>query len=302
MALAFALHALVNHGLRQIRTSKFGAMNDIIQGRINTDIVISGSSRALCHYDPRIIQSVTGHTAYNIGMNASQIDFQLAVLKVYLKHNQRPKVLIQNLDLFSFETTRAGEIYDPGYYMPYMEEPEIYNFFLGVDRAVWKWKNIPLYGYTVEDMRFTWAVGLLGCLGYENREDYFLGFNPRQGHWTEDFRRFRDANLNGVSYRMDQAGVQALEQIIRICQSQGIQIVLVFSPEYYEMQALEKNRGELMDRFRAMAAAFKVPFWDWSESPVSRNQEFFNNSQHLNAEGAEQFSREVATKLKSALF
>ena len=37
---------------------------------------------------------------------------------------------------------------------------------------------MPLYGYTAEDMRFTWVWGLLGCLGFSGPEDYYLGFNP----------------------------------------------------------------------------------------------------------------------------
>src|SRR4051812_1813819 len=55
--LAFGLHIAINHGLRKITTSKFGALNRIVDGRVNAEIVISGSSRALSHYDPRIIES-----------------------------------------------------------------------------------------------------------------------------------------------------------------------------------------------------------------------------------------------------
>ena len=59
MITAFALNSAINHGLRKIKTSKFGSFNKLVSGQINTDIVISGSSRALCHYDPALIRQIT---------------------------------------------------------------------------------------------------------------------------------------------------------------------------------------------------------------------------------------------------
>ena len=100
LILLFGLNALINAGLRRIKTSQFGVSNKIVQGKINAEIVISGSSRALSHYDPRIIERITGYSTFNIGLNGSQTDMQLARLKAYLNHNQQPKLLIQNLDLY----------------------------------------------------------------------------------------------------------------------------------------------------------------------------------------------------------
>jgi hypothetical protein len=85
--------------------------------------------------------------------------------------------VIQNLDLFSFETTKKGELYDPGYYMPYIGDKNLYEFIGRLEPNAWKWKYIPLYGYAVEDMRFTWGWGLLGCFVIQGREDY-QGFVP----------------------------------------------------------------------------------------------------------------------------
>jgi hypothetical protein len=200
--LATGLNALINHGLRRITVSKFGSLNRVVDGKVNADIVISGSSRALCHYDPRILEKATGLSAYNIGMNASQIDLESAILKTYLKHNAKPKLVIQNLDLFSFETTEKGSVYDPGYFLPYLKEKDIYNFLHNIDPNVWKWKYIPLYGYAVEDMRFTWVWGFLGCIGINGHEDYFQGYNPRYGRWTSELANIRYGITNRVSYRI----------------------------------------------------------------------------------------------------
>jgi hypothetical protein len=288
---------VINRGLRRIQTSKFGALNSVISGRVDADIVISGSSRALNHYDPRVIQSITGRSAYNIGMNASQIDFQLAVLKTYLKHNTPPRLVIQNLDLFSFETTRKGEIYEPGNYLPFLSDDELYAGLRRIDPNVWKWKYIPLYGYAVEDMRFTWIWGILGFFGMNPSEDYFQGFNPRRQVWTGDFERFRQEHPEGVRYAVEPLGVQNLTEICEICRDRGIALLLVYSPEYVQMQSMEVNRGEIFAQFRAICDRLQIPLWDYSDSAISMDKINFYNSQHLNAIGAQSFSEDLSGRM-----
>jgi hypothetical protein len=296
-ALAFVLDATISYGLRHIRTSKFGSLNNVMSGTVNAEIVINGSSRALVHYDPRVIQNITGKTAYNLGMNGIQIDVQLAILKAYLSRNTRPQLVIQNLESYSFESTRKGEIYDPALYVPYIADKTLYRDFLEIDRGVWKWRHIPLYGYAVEDMKFTWVRGLLGWIGRSGPEDYFLGFNPREMPWTEDFERFKSNVGAGITYRIEPRGVSALREIIALCKNEGIKLILVYSPEYFEMQALERNRAQVFDVFHQLSAEFKIPFWDYSDSPICRQRDYFYNSQHLNATGASVFTLDVAHRL-----
>jgi len=294
---AVALHQLINSGLRQISTSEFGTFNRVVAGDVNADILINGSSRALVHYDPRVIQKITGRTACNLGRNALQTDMQLAFLKAYLAHNRKPAMVIQNLDPFTFVTTHQGEIYAPGFFLPYLNEESIYQALLKVDPGVWKWKYLPLYGYVVEDMRFTWVLGLERLAGFQPPEDNFQGFEPRHSPWTGDFDRFREHNPDGIELAIEPQAVRDLEGLIEVCRQQGVVLVLVYSPEYVGMQALERNRDEVFAKFRQVAERFQVPVWDYSDSPLCRDRANFYNSQHLNAEGAEAFSADLARRL-----
>jgi hypothetical protein len=299
--IAVLLNLAINSGLRRITVSKFGSLNQVMAGKVNADIIISGSSRALNHYDPRIIQKLTGMSAYNIGMNASQIDLELAVLKTYLEYNAKPTLVIQNLDLFSFEITKRGELYDPGYYLPYLYDQNIYDFYRQMMPDAWKCKYIPLYGYAVEDMRFTWIWGLLSWFGIQGYQDFYQGFNPRAAIWNNDFQNFKADNASGVRYALNPKGVKCLEEIIDLCHRNSIEIILVYSPEYHEMQRLEANRKDIMGKFDEMAEHFNVPFWDYSDSAISMQQSYFNNSEHLNAEGAQIFSDDLARRLTKEL-
>jgi hypothetical protein len=272
----------------------------MVNGQINAEILITGSSRALVHYDPREISKATGLKAFNLGLNGSQSDMQVAVLKTYLAHNRKPKLIIHNLDLFSFQTSK--EIYDPAQYMPYLNESAVYAAVKRVYPKAWQWKYLPLYGYLVEDMRFTWVAGLKALADFQPKEDHIDGFIPRHLDWTGDFEKLQAAHPDGVTFQIEPEGVRCIENLLETCRDQKIPIVFVYSPEYLPMQRLERNRTEIFAKFQDICQRFNVPLWDCSDSPICQFQQNFYNSQHLNAKGSALFSKvigsTVATHLK----
>jgi hypothetical protein len=297
--LVIAMNAIITSGLRRIKTSAFGASNLIMEGKVDAQVVITGSSRALVQYDPRIIETATGHTAFNLGRNGSQTDMQAAFLKAYLAHNRKPEVVLHNLDAFTFVTTR--EIFDPAQYMPYLYDRSLYEASRKINPNIWKSRYVPLYGYVVEDMNFTWIRGLGGFFGLSPHEDYFLGFNPRERSWTGDFESYKAANPHGVHFDVDPAGIQDVVDLIQVCKQNGIQLIFVYSPEYSEMQTLTANRAEIFSQFHELANRYNIPMWDYSDWQHDGDRRFFYNSEHLNASGAAAFSTDVANRLQRYL-
>jgi hypothetical protein len=293
--LAFVVDYGISIGLRRIKTSDFGISNQLVAGQINGEILISGSSRAVCHYDPELIQDVTGLRTFNIGRNGSQTDMQVAILKTYLRHNANPKLLIHNLDSFSFLTTK--EIYDPAQYLPYLTEPDIYGALQRISPGIWKSRFIPMYGYAVDDMRFTWLTGFAGLIGWQSKETLHQGFRPDPRTWTGDFEKFKADNINGVRFPMEPEGIKDLMEIMAICKNRDIPLLLVYSPVYYEMQALELDRAEFFARCRDLSNKFGAMIWDYSDSPLCLKRENFYNSQHLNKYGARLFCLDIASRL-----
>jgi hypothetical protein len=102
-----------------------------------------------------------------------------------------------------------------------------------------------------------------------------------------------------VSFQIEPGGVQDVEELIRVCKENGIPLIFTYSPEYSEMQGLTNNRAEIFGRFHDLANRFDIPFWDYSNWKYASNQDFFQNSQHLNDVGAEVFSKDVANQLKT---
>jgi hypothetical protein len=92
-------------------------------------------------------------------------------------------------------------------------------------------------------------------------------------------------------------GVRDFEEILWLCAQNGIPVLVVYSPEYYEMQAITRHRKQVLDKAKQIAAHFGFPLWDYSESPICRDRSNFYNSQHLNRSGASAFSADFARRL-----
>lgn len=297
LLMTVGLHLTISWSLKRVSDGELGAFNQAMQGRVNADILIAGSSRAFRHYDPRIITRETGLSSFNLGRNASQIDVQLGVLKAYLQHNKKPRLLLQNLDIQSFVLTKPGDIFDPASYVPYLDDSAIYSCLSQISPQLWKWKYLPLYAYATEDTLFTWTVGLRTLCGLGPQEPCFEGFCPMQKSWTNEFDQFKRAHPQGIEVPIDAGAVAALKELIAVCEHEKIKLVLVYSPQYQEMIGLTRNRAEIFALFTSIAEQSKIPLLDYTHSPISQTREYFYNSQHLNARGAAIFSEDLAQKL-----
>lgn len=292
---ALVVHQLIGAGLRSIRTSGLGAFNRAMAGEVNAEILISGSSRALVHYDPAILRGATGRSTYNLGLNASHLDVQLGVLRAYLAKNRKPQLLVQNLDLHSLKL--STNIYNAAQFVPYLSEPHIYAALRKIEPDLWKSRLLPLYGYVAADMRYTWILGVLALFGVQPPEDHFDGYNPRDLSWTGDFDQFRQAHPDGVEIEIQPEARALLVELLALCRAEGIRVCLVYSPEYHEMVALTRNRPALFAEFSRIAEEGGAEFLDFSAWPPSTNRALFYNSQHLNRAGATAFTADLASRL-----
>jgi hypothetical protein len=290
--LAVILQWALVFGLKNYNTSARGVWNRVLRGEVNADILVCGSSRALVHYDPDVIDRIVGKTVYNIGQNGTLPDLQLSVLKTYLSHNRSPLCIVVNIDNSCFTTTK--EVYDPQRYIPYLGEPDLYKTLVSIDSRFARMRSFPLVG-VIEHRLFLTA--LAGLLGVTAKEDHFLGYKPTDLHWTGEFDKFKAKHPTGVAIEMEECKVPALAELIECGLRAKARVVLVYSPEYHGGQKLFRNRSEVLARVREIADLYGVEFWDFSDDPSCRDKSLFYNSQHLNRRGATLFSRIVAHRL-----
>ncbi|MBL7965282.1 MAG: hypothetical protein JNM31_15710 [Flavobacteriales bacterium] len=293
-AVAWALDAMLMHGIRQRRTHTLGAWNRVVQGRMDAQVLFTGSSRCLMHFDAQAIGERTGLRCWNLGMDGTQLELQLGWLRTYLAHNPAPKVIVQNVDLISL--TPDSGVFFPAQYPPYLNEPDVYRAVRSVDHTWWKDRWIPLYSFSRLGLPYA-GLAISGLLGREDTltDPLVLGHEKRDWPWDGTFDRFVKEHPHGITRPIDRRMVDVLRQIIRAGHEAGSHVVLVVVPELLEMQQFTINRTEVLAVFAQVAREEGALFRDLScAADLCGERRWFYNSQHLNAGGVARFTPVVA--------
>ena len=106
---------------------EYSVWNDIYEGKINSDLVIYGSSRAWVHFNPELLTNTFKIPTYNLGIDGQNFLLQYFRHKELLRFNKRPKIILHSLDIFTF--SKKTKLYNFEQFFPYM----LYN--INIQRA-----------------------------------------------------------------------------------------------------------------------------------------------------------------------
>ncbi len=292
---SFLFQQLVFLLVKTINVGELGVMNKIVEGKINSDILICGSSRSLVGIDPLTISQATGFKAFNLSLNGSRLGIQLPVLKTYLKYNKKPKILIQEL---GFESLRLDEkIFAPYKYLPYIYDDELYQGLKKIDPNFWMHKYIPLTNliYFNADFQKVFFKDFFASLSDGN--DYLKeGYNPHNNSWTIDAKSFIKLNLDDY-FSLTDKGNEYLKEVIEICLELNIKIILVTTPVYAKFNQSDYNKEKMIKTFTAIAYKNNIPYYNYLDIPISEEKKYFYNFTHLADNGAKEFSKIISKEL-----
>ncbi len=292
------LDFVVTEGLRKTEDAEFNVWNEIINGKTESDLIINGSSRAWLHISPEILENELGMSVYNLGLDGFHFYMQDARYQLHLKYNDPPKVVIQTLSIFSLQK-REG-LYQAEQFFPYMNE-------LDLTSAMKSYEGLNVLDYYIPFLRYVRSreVMVKGINEFFDQTHYtnvkYNGYMGQYLMWDGSFDSFATQYKDGIVQEIDQQSVDLFETYIQECLDAGTILVLVYPPEYYEVQGLYTNRNEIMKLYQDLAEKYQILFLDYSDHEICYEKEYFYNSQHLNHVGAEKFSKILASDLKDNL-
>lgn len=278
---------------------EFEVWNDIYNSNANFDIAIYGSSRAWVHIDPKIISDSLNFTAYNFGIDGHNFRLQYLRHLELIKYNKKPKTIILGVDIFSLQKTTG--LYNSDQFLPYMLwNSNIMDFtysYIAYDEIDF---YLPLVRYAGRSEALTTSIKMVikGAPDNHYRNNGFLGMDKV---WNTDFE---EAKAIHTSYKIDihQDSIELLETFINECRIMGIELILVYTPEYIEGQSFVSNRDEVIDIFENFSKQYNLAFYDYSNDSISWDKSLFYNVSHLNKTGAEIFTRKFASDLKARTY
>jgi len=283
---------------KSVAEGEFTVWNDIVDGKINSDVVVYGSSRAWIHINPQTLMDSLHTTVYNLGIDGHNFWLEYLRHQLLLKYNHKPTLIIYSLDVFMLQ--KRKDLYNLEQFLPYMYgnkdmEDKILSY-QGFNKYDCK---IPLLRYTGQYSAIRTALNMY----FNPSQDTAMrirGYQSRNIGWNEDLSKALHT-MKSYKVELDSSSMILFDKYISDCKQNNIQLIFVYSPEYIEGQHFVENRKDIMELYKHYSNKYGIPFYDFSADSMSYNKKYFYNASHLNKTGADLFSSRLASMIKTSI-
>lgn len=250
----------------------------------NDDILVFGSSRARHHYNPIIISDSLGMSCYNCGQDANGIILYYGRYQLICQR-YHPKVLIYDImPVFDLLVDADNHKYLKDL-RPYYNRKGIRDIFVSVD-DIEKYKMASqMYRY---NSRF---VQIISDYLHPLQNEGIKGFHPlyEEMDTMKISKRSKDKKEPKPIY--DSLKIEYINKMVN--ESKDTKVIFVVSPCWDGMDTTSLAPVKTICQQRA------IPFIDYSNNPkYVHHNEYFKDGGHLNARGADEFTRDIIQELK----
>lgn len=266
-------------------------LETVINGKINADILIFGSSRGARDVIAEDIREQTNKTCFNLSYPGSDISFHEFLLAQVLKNknkNKKPRIVILAVD-------------DPAEFMPGV------SIKFRFDRLYPLVKYETIRKTLVEKGEKNGILTDLFILHQLNQSN----FDIRKKHFTALDTLLPDGSMpisfqkKGYVFNFDKnseysinkelkSKVEYFTHFIEMCKKNGIELIIVFPPNYgspnliFEKRIIDLSKGKQVHYVK----------YDTQETRFL-DKNYFYDGGHLIKKGAEIFTSEIAQFIKS---
>lgn len=271
----------------QVRDNRVGLL---LENKINGQVYIVGSSRALNNYSPEVISKIVGKRVYNLGVSGSNIIFHEAMVDLILQSKTKPVLIIYNVDDYGALFKNDNIIFRKDVLYPYVD-----NSF--INRKISAELNKPLIA-TFLCKTYRQNVNFISALKYlaygREKPDYKTtnfdeyGSNLLVQRPNDPIPHFdKGYDISGSTQMAEYSA--AFENIQMQCRANNVQLILSLPPLY-------KTKTQ---NFKEMILGHTFPgttLLDFTDE--MQDSTYFFNPDHMNRKGAILFSTKVAENIK----
>ena len=260
----------------------------LVNGKINKEIVILGSSRGARNIIASEIEKKTGHSAYNLAYPGSDIEFHQFIVKTLLKFNKAPKVILLSVDypmaflpdsILNFRLDRMYPLVKYNYINDELVARDEKNIIMSHLFAL---SRMNKSNFDIRQKQFT-ALDTLYADG-----SMPISFQKDGEDWTPSTTITKYDSNNELEVK-----VNCFKKIIAMCQEKNIKLIIIQPPLFDTMN------GAFRERLKQLTQN-KIPFFDYNnQNPIYKNKDYFYDRTHLNRKGAMIFTNEIAAYLKT---
>jgi hypothetical protein len=295
-AILFAVKLGTDYFLHKSTDPLFSAWNEIQHLKKSPELLVIGNSKAATHYNPALMDSVTGLISYNLGMDGLTSIQQEERYKYYRQFNNKPKVFLLNMENVMYYY--RDDIIQPQQYLPFLDDTLISDQCLSMGMNPLRIYT-PQFRYFEADICFEAAFKQI--VGLPDNEQFrrnkgFLGISPDFNE--EAYKKLVDskpAALINIELMLRH------ERFLKSLTNDGIKVIMVFPPQYSDYSIHIQELGVLRAYFRNLSLRLGVEYWDYTESDISDNKSNFFDHHHMNLEASNRYSLEISKRIKNMM-
>ncbi|WP_200977162.1 hypothetical protein [Echinicola sp. 20G] len=253
-------------------------------------IVIYGSSRAEGNFVPKVFEEQLGLSCWNAGRGGQSLPYMYAVNQgVVTRH--APKIAIINIESMFLEYEPGNPFFDraAGLLRPfYQDHDEIHKVINQVSPAE---KYLNYSNFYSFNSSYYYLLRPFAFKGIDGKvED--KGWKPKIGSIKPNAYK---ANVVNETNQMDTTLTKLFDEFVSSLVQKNTQVFVVISPDYNEKVISTST----LNYVRKMK---NIILLDHSNDEFfTKNNAFYKDQNHLNKEGAMEFSNEIAKEIEHHL-
>jgi hypothetical protein len=257
-----------------------GAKRYHVNRTTDEDILMFGSSRMAHHYNPKMIGDSLGMTCYNCGEDGNGIIYCYGLFVQIIKR-YTPKVIIYDVSGFDVEKDDLTKYV--GLLKPFAGDSDVRDIIVSILPS----DRLKLYSklYRYNSTCVSLLGGMVGMPAYEG------GFEPL--NVVMDYEPTIAVKKDEMT-EIEPTKEKYLRSMIETCKEKNIKIIFAVSPTYRGGEF-----GPSHPEMKKLCDEYGIAFIDYRGlKGVAECREYFKDSSHLNARGADVYTDSLITRLK----
>lgn len=308
--LFFIIYIGAQYGIRyaaldDTKTISRVMMHELYTQEDNIDILFCGASHCQLGLDPEVLDRGFGANTFNAGSSSQGLETTLALIKEAAAYYDLQQVYVDlDYSIVMRQVPNLESIYIISDYMKL--SPRKVEYLLNATSSEYYVNSfMPLHngrGYTKNPRTILELLRRKAQSGYRNYTEVDSSYAGK-GHiasrtviadgslWSED-------SPGEMDFTIPEKQKEYLREIIEFCNENGIQLTFVSIPVTDFHLANITNYDEYVDIITAFLEEYGIAYYDFNlcdrELMQIERDSYFNDDNHLNTAGAQNFSKVFA--------
>ncbi len=267
--------------MRKVHHPNNEIWDEVMEGKVDADVIALGSSRANTAFYPPVVDSVLETNSWNLGVLGHHFQAEDLRYKMYRLHNRKPRLVVQFVDPLIFS---SGKEFDRVQFLPWFWDKAFRKSFRDSFGSDFFFKNaFPFVRY---HSFLPWEVA------YDGRctEKGFHTYEPdRKDPLNSAFKEF---------LAQDEDLMDRFVSFLFSLKEDGIEVVMVYPPEYKTIVYEDGQREATRSCMDSIAKLTQTPYIDYSNMVLCSDSTNFIDVNHLNLKGAIEFSDSLSNDIR----